>query len=104
MLKVVNDDALGSHPIISPTSKPHIQLDFPSPKKRLFPKEFKTETPKLNSNPRSYALPNEKPSPKNGYSNSYPSSNTKLTFHEANQFTLSYNKWTQEMATAQESS
>lgn len=84
MLRVINDSALGSKPEIVPTLKPHIDLDFPAPTKRLFPKEGKTKYPDFNESTKAYAELGENPSPKNNYSNNNPSSTTKLTYREPN--------------------
>ncbi len=84
MLRIINDNALGSQPKIIPTTRPHIKLDTPAPTKRMFPKENITETLNFNKFNRVYAMPNEKPTSQNNYTNSYPSSITKLTFKEAN--------------------
>lgn len=84
MLRVINDTISGSRPKIVPTNLPHINLDFPAPNKRLFPKENTTKTPNFNKCNRAYAELNEKPNSKNNYTNSYASSITKLTYHEPN--------------------
>lgn len=82
MLKVKNDNVLGAHPVIVPTTKPHIQLDFPANNKRVFPREGKTETLNPTSKPRAYAEPGEKPSENNGYANCYSSSMIHVSYKE----------------------
>lgn len=88
MLKVINNNELGSQPKIIPTNNPHVKLDYPSNTKRLFPKENKTQYPNFNKCPRVYSMKNEKPSKDNNYSNNFSSSMSKLTFHERNPFRL----------------
>lgn len=85
MLRVINESKLGSHPIMVKPVGPHIELDFPAPNKRKFPKESPTTTPKFNScKPKAYN-PNLTPNIANGYSNNYHKSTTRLepSVHES---------------------
>ena len=81
MLRIINDNKLGSHPVMIKPQGEHVELDFPAPKKRRFPIENKTETPKFNScRPKAYIEPNPKLTPNidNSYSNNYHKSTTRL--------------------------
>ena len=82
MLKYHNDNILGSKPHMVKPSKPYINLDFPSNQKRTFPKEGNTRYINFNETNKSYCEIGEKPNKKNNYSNSYPSSELKLTYNE----------------------
>ena len=79
MLKIVNENKLGSHPILVKAKLPHIELDFPAPSKRRFPIENKTATPKFNSyRPKAYSQSNETPNRDNNFNNNYHRSTTKM--------------------------
>ena len=88
MLAIVNDNKLGSHPVLVKPQGKHVELDFPTPVKRRFPIENPTETPKFNScRPKAYIEPNKKLTPNidNSYSNNYHKSTTRLepSVHES---------------------
>ena len=80
-LVIVNDNKLGSRPVMVKSKNQHVQLQYRAPKKRLFPAERKTviderdTRPQLWSN-RLHAVP------ENGYTNSYSSSTMNLTTRE----------------------
>ena len=85
MLTIVNDNKLGSHPIMIKSKGKHLELDFPAPTKRRFPIENKTLTPKFNAcKPKAYN-PKLTPNKDNSYSNNYHKSTTRLepTTHES---------------------
>lgn len=78
MLKIVNDSKLGSRPVLIKTQGTTKKLDFPSPRKRTFPIENKTETPKFNQcKPRAYN-PKLTPDKWNSYSNNWHKSMTRM--------------------------
>ncbi|MBR6906984.1 hypothetical protein IKN40_00280 [bacterium] len=88
MLTIVNENKLGSHPILVKPQGKHVELDFPAPIKRRFPIENPTVTPKFNScKPKAYVEPNPKltPNKDNNYSNNYHKSTTRIepTTHES---------------------
>ena len=79
MLTIVNDNKLGSHPVMFPTKNQPLRLDFPAPAKRKFPKDNPTETPKFNSyKPKAYNDKNITPNKDNGYNNNYHKSTTRM--------------------------
>ena len=86
MLRIVNENKLGSHPVLVKPIGEHVNLDFPAPTKRKFPIENKTETPKFNAyRPKAYSQPNETANRDNSYNNNYHRSTTRLepTVHES---------------------
>ena len=88
MLRVINDNKLGSHPVMIPSNQKQSALDFPAHKVRKFPIENKTETPKFNScKPKAYVEPNPKLTPNidNSYSNNYHKTTTRMepSVHES---------------------
>ena len=86
MLRIVNDNKLGSHPVMIKPREKHSELDFPAPTKRKFPIENPTVTPKFNSyKPKAYADYNLTPNKDNSYSNNYHRSTTRMepTTHES---------------------
>ena len=82
MLRIVNDNKLGSHPVMTkPVEEKPFKLDYPSHAKRVFAKENPTETPKFNScKPKLYVPPNPNltPNKDNGYNNNYHKSTTRM--------------------------
>ena len=77
MLRVINDDKLGSRPVMVKPKEKKLELEFPSPNKRRFPIENPTETPKFNScKPKAYN-PDITPNKDNSYSNNYHKSTTR---------------------------
>jgi len=78
MLTIVNENKLGSHPIMVKPKGNHVKLDFPAPIKRKFPIENPTETPKFNSCKVKLYNPNLTPNIANGYSNNYHKSTTRM--------------------------
>ena len=88
MLRIINENKLGSHPIMVKPQEKHTKLDFPAPTKRKFPIENPTETPKFSScKPKLYVPPNPNltPNKDNNYTNNYHKSTTRLepTTHES---------------------
>ena len=86
MLRVINDNKLGSHPIMVKPAGQYVNLDFPASTKRKFPKENPTETPKFNScKVKLYSNKNLTPNIANGYSNNYHKSTTRMepSVHES---------------------
>ncbi len=73
MLEAINDNELGARVVLrgrDPTT-PRVKLDYPPPRKRLFPSEGATVYPDLNKVTRAYANPGEKACEENGWTNSY---------------------------------
>ena len=88
MLRIVNDNKLGSHPVMIKPREKHSELDFPAPTKRKFLIENPTVTPKFNScKPKAYIEPNPNltPNKDNSYNNNFHRSTTRLepTTHES---------------------
>ena len=55
MLKVVNDNKIGSHVIMVPPHSKYVSLEWPAHNKRTFPKDNPTVTPTFNScKPKAY--------------------------------------------------
>ena len=81
MLKVVNDNKIGSHVIMVPPHSKYVSLEWPAHNKRIFPKDNPTVTPKFNScKPKAYNR-NMTPLKDNSYSNNYNRSTTMLEPH-----------------------
>ena len=79
MLTIVNENKLGSHPIMIKPKGEHLELDFPTHKIRRFPIENKTQTPKFNEyKPKAYNDKNLTPNIANGYSNNYHRTTTRM--------------------------
>lgn len=76
---VVNDNVLGSRPVLSKAQGPRIELSQPAKTSRIFPREGKTTYPNLHSKPP--LISSNKPNFSNGYTNSYGSSILGITTH-----------------------
>ena len=76
MLKVVNDNKLGSHVIIEHVAVPPLRLDFPAHKIVRF-KDRNDYVPDFHkASPLAYN-PGEKPGPQNSYTNNWQKTTTK---------------------------
>ena len=91
-LVIVNDNKLGSRPVMVKTNNQHVQLSsaarsneraalFGAPKKRVFPAERKTVIDERDTRPQLWSNKLHAV-PENGYTNSYSSSTMNLTTRE----------------------
>ena len=76
MLRVVNDNKLGSHIVYERAKKPPFNLDFPAHKVKTF-KIKVPYVPKFNYEPPAYN-PGEKPNINNSFTNNWQKITTKL--------------------------
>ena len=80
-LVIVNDNKLGSRPVMVKTNNQHVQLSYGAPKKRVFPAERKTVIDERDTRPQLWSNKLHAV-PENGYTNSYSSSTMNLTTRE----------------------
>ena len=80
-LVIVNDNKLGSRPVMVKTNNQHVQLSYGTPKKRVFPAERKTVIDERDTRPQLWSNKLHAV-PENGYTNSYSSSTMNLTTRE----------------------
>lgn len=78
----MNDNKLGSKPVMVKSNAPRVNLDYGAPRKRLFPHEGNTAVPELDTKPQLWSSTIHA-TKENGYTNSYKSSATGVvTTHE----------------------
>ena len=80
-LVIVNDNKLGSRPVMIKTNNQHVHLNYGAPKKRVFPAERKTVIDERDTRPQLWSNKLHAV-PENGYTNSYSSSTMNLTTRE----------------------
>ena len=80
-LAIVNDNKLGSRPVMVKAENQHVKLSYGAPKKRVFPAERKTVIDERDTRPQLWSNKLHAV-PENGYTNSYSSSTMNLTTRE----------------------
>ena len=79
-LTIINDNKLGSHPVMVRSNAPHVPLNYPSRNKRVFPVEGETVVPDLDTKPSLVSTGHA--SRENGWTNNYMDSTRMVTTRE----------------------